>query len=225
MECWNCQSRQKGFFCDKCDRIQLMSEETDFFSCLGLDRKLNIDPSQAESQFHALSRKFHPDYFQDKSSREREISQDNASFINKAYRTLRDPVTRVEYLIRIERGSNGPVRAEAPPDLLEEVLELREKLEETELLKKGNDPSRLENAREGIKRELENLNQRLEAFQARFQNLSDEWDRLQDRARKGGSDGLEMTAKKGKVLEEFSKVLSHRTYLLNLVSEIRKVLE
>lgn len=225
MECWNCQSRNKSFFCDQCDRIQLMSEETDFFSCLGLERKLNIDPGQAESRFHALSRKFHPDYFQDKSAREREISQDNASFLNKAYRTLRDPVTRVEYLIRLERGSGGPVRAEAPPDLLEEVLDLREKIEETETLKHGINPEKLENARSGIKKELESLNQRLALLQARFKDLSGQWDRLQDRAREGGSDGRELAAQKGKVLEEFGKVLSHRTYLTNLVNEIKRVLE
>ena len=51
------------------------------------------------AQFHPLSWKLHPDNFVRASEDERELSLERSSQLNDAYRTLRDPVARVEYLL------------------------------------------------------------------------------------------------------------------------------
>ena len=230
MICWHCQSEVRDFFCIRCGKIQPFSSGTDDFACMGFERKLNPDIRELEDRFHALSRKFHPDYFQEKSPREREISQENASRLNRAYRTLKDPLSRVESLIRIEREGgekkdDRPIRAQAPPDLLEEVLELQDKLDEIRQLKNGGEISLLETARADIKRELDLLGSRLAALQASFQALSERWDCLQERLTPEGSPGGEVRTEKEKILEAFGRLLSHRIYIINIISDIKKVLD
>ncbi len=114
--CWNCQSEVGGeYFCDRCVKIQPTPLRVDYFQHLGLSRHLAIDLQELERRFHELSRKFHPDFFQRSSEREKAISLENSALLNTAYRTLRDPILRVEYLISLEEGAVKDIPAKAPP--------------------------------------------------------------------------------------------------------------
>src|SRR5947208_11510607 len=93
---------------------------TDFFSFLGLPRKLRIDMSDLEQRYRALSRQFHPDYFYNASAAERRQSLARSSYLNDAYRTLKNAVARIEYLLKIEGlAATGPEQAskQVPPGL------------------------------------------------------------------------------------------------------------
>ena len=61
-------------FCPSCTKILTLGRQGDYFSFLGLPRKLNLDPNVLEQQFRALSRQFHPDYFYNSSPTERRAS-------------------------------------------------------------------------------------------------------------------------------------------------------
>src|SRR2546425_899633 len=103
--CWHCQSDIGGeYFCNQCVKVQPLSKDMDYFSCFGLPRKLNIDTARLETKFYELSRVFHPDFFEGKSEMERAVSLANSAILNQAYRTLKDPIQRVEYLLRLEAG-------------------------------------------------------------------------------------------------------------------------
>src|SRR5574341_1965909 len=66
--CWHCQSEVSGeYFCDRCVKVQPVSKELDYFTCLGFPRRLTIDQRQLEAKFYELSRVFHPDFYQNKS--------------------------------------------------------------------------------------------------------------------------------------------------------------
>ncbi|MBI3812490.1 MAG: Fe-S protein assembly co-chaperone HscB, partial [Nitrospirae bacterium] len=108
------------YFCDHCVKIQPAPPQRDYFQRFGLSRHLTIDLQDLEQWFHKLSRKFHPDLFQRGSDQEKAISLENSALLNTAYRTIRDPILRVEYLIRLEEGAVKDIPAKAPPDLLEE---------------------------------------------------------------------------------------------------------
>ena len=77
-----------------------MSGSTDYFELLGLPTHLAIDTEDLQRRFYDLSRKFHPDKFARKSEAERQVSLDTSSLLNDAYRTLRDPVKRAEYVLK-----------------------------------------------------------------------------------------------------------------------------
>ena len=129
--CWHCQSEMSGeYFCERCVKVQPVSKDTDYFSCLGVPRRLSLDPQQLEAKFYELSRAFHPDFYQTKSPTEQTISLSNAAVLNTAYRTLRDPIQRAEYLLGLEAGSVKDIRTSPPADLFEEILELQDTLEE-----------------------------------------------------------------------------------------------
>src|SRR6267142_3623705 len=104
---------------------------SDYFAVFGLPRKLWVEMSALEQKFLQLSWKLHPDNFVNATEEEQELSLKRSSELNDAYRTMKDPVARVEYLLEIEgERKEGEKKQQAPPELLEEVFELNESLDE-----------------------------------------------------------------------------------------------
>ena len=94
---------------------------------LGLERRLDVDRADLERRFHGLNRRLHPDYFRLRSAEEQAVSLEASAAVNAAYRALRDPVSRVEYLLEQEGMALGTAgQAKPPADLFEEILELQE---------------------------------------------------------------------------------------------------
>ena len=136
-------------FCTSCGKVQ-PPQPVDYFSFFGLPRELNIDASRIEREFYALSRKLHPDIYAGGDGREQEWSLEQSSRLNDAYRTLKDPIRRTEYLLKLEgvelegqskaateaARTTGEKKQIVPPDLLEEVFELNMQLEEARANKK-----------------------------------------------------------------------------------------
>lgn len=218
--CWHCQSEVTGeYFCDQCVKVQPLSKELDYFTCLGLPRLLNIDPEGLESKFYALSRTFHPDFYQNKTDAERHISLDNSALLNTAYRTLKDPILRAEYLLKLEAGSAKDIRSAPPADLFEEILALQEDLEaylET-------DPEGAPAARESLGQKLtsdrEALERRQQDMDRQLASLFTKWDRLQQPQPGSPADGHQRADREA-VLKDMRELLSNRTYLRNIVNDL-----
>jgi molecular chaperone HscB len=103
----------------------------DYFAFLELPRNLAIDPKDLEKKFYGLSRQLHPDMHSRKSQAEREQAEESTAVLNDAYRTLRDPIARSEYLLKLEGFDTAEQASkDVPPELLEEVFELNMALEE-----------------------------------------------------------------------------------------------
>ena len=174
---------------------------------MGLPRRLNLDPAELERRFRTLSRQFHPDFFYNATPAERRASLERSSYLNDAYRTLRDPVTRLQYLLQIEGlAAAGPAEAtkQVPPALLEEVFALNEELDEIRDLRAGGAPAaewqaRLERARQPIEAKRAQHEAELEA-------LSAKWDA-------GGGPEV-LTALRDRFLE--------RSYIHNLLDGIER---
>ncbi len=107
---------------------------TDFFAVFGLERRLAVDVVALQRRFYELSRRWHPDFHQAAPADEQARVLEKSARVNTAYRTLRDPLARVEYLIRLEEGretkEGATVKPKAPPALLTEMFEIQEALEE-----------------------------------------------------------------------------------------------
>src|SRR5271166_2988955 len=133
--CWSCSAATGGsHFCPACKKIQPLPPGADYFAFFGMPHKLVFDSDELEQKFHSLSWKLHPDNFMRATEFERQLSLDRSSQLNDAYRTLRDPVVRVEYLLGISgMRKEGQKKQQAPPELLEEVFDLNEWLDELRL--------------------------------------------------------------------------------------------
>ena len=130
--CWNCHQHAPGtHFCSSCGKLLPLPQGMDYFALFEVPRQLWMDISRLEQKFLQLSWKLHPDNFVNASEQERELSLKRSSELNDAYRTLREPVARVEYLLAIEgERKEGEKKQQAPPELLEEVFQLNESLDE-----------------------------------------------------------------------------------------------
>jgi molecular chaperone HscB len=176
----------------------LPSNYYDFFR---LEHRLNLDLRDLEKKFYALSRQYHPDLYTLKSREEQQYALDATAILNDAYRTLRDPLARAEYLLKengFDIGEQGSKNV--PPELLEEVFELNMALEEL----RGGD----ESARHS-----------LEDGRNKFAGMRDAVDtELAEKFRE-----YEGSRERG-VLGEIRGILNRRRYIRNLVSEVEKEL-
>ena len=213
--CWHCQSEVSGeYFCERCVKVQPVSKEADYFSCLGFPRRLTIDPQQLEAKFYELSRAFHPDFYQNKSETEQAISLSNAATLNTAYRTLRDPIQRAEYLLAIEAGAVKEIRTTPPADLFEEILELQETLEEFRSSDQSSEA--WQRLREKLQTEQHTLEKRKQEMEMQLERLFVEWDALQDR----GEVTSQARVERDRLLKQMREILSNRTYVRNIVNDL-----
>src|ERR1700736_2785547 len=164
-----------------------------YFAFFGMPRKLNVDVARMEREFYELSRNLHPDRNARADKREQEWSLEQSSLLNDAYRTLKDPIKRTQYLLRLEgveleeqskaatekaRASGEVKKQIVPPDLLEEVFELNMQLEELRMNKKmGEDDPALAKDLEAQKSQFE---KKYEELAEELKNHWDHWDRALD---------------------------------------------
>lgn len=215
--CWHCQSEVTGeYFCERCVKVQPLSKESDYFTCFGLPRLLTVDPNALETKFYELSRAFHPDFFQRKTDAEQEISLANSALLNTAYRTLKDPIRRAEYLVQLEAGSAKDIRTSPPADLFEEILELQEDLDRFRSLSAEENASERTALRSKLVSEREHLEERQRAMESDLLRLFTRWDRLQ------AQDGQSAAVRKEKdeTLKQMREILSNRTYLRNIINDL-----
>jgi molecular chaperone HscB len=213
--CWHCQSEVSGeYFCERCVKVQPVSKEADYFTCLGFPRRLTIDPQKLEAKFYELSRAFHPDFYQNKSETEQAISLSNAATLNTAYRTLRDPIQRAEYLLAIEAGAVKEIRTTPPADLFEEILELQETLEEYRASDQSSQTG--QHLRSKLQSEQHTLEERKQEMETQLQHLFVEWDALQDR----GEATSDARTQRDRLLKGMREILSNRTYVRNIVNDL-----
>ena len=219
LECRSCGAGAPvdEHFCPQCSRILALGRHGDYFTFVGLPRKLTIDAADLERRFRELSRKFHPDYFYNASPSERLASLERSSYLNDAYRALKNPATRIEHLLAIE--GMPPVKsqegtAKVPPGLLEEVFALNEELDEIrEARESGADAAaltaRLQSAREPIDAKRDVHEQQLETLAA-------QWDAQTE---SGAAPDVRRAT-----LDALRERLLERNYINNLLATIEREL-
>jgi len=214
--CSTCQQRSIGtHFCASCGKMLQPSAGTDYFANFGLPRKLTIDVAQLEQKFLQLSWKLHPDNFVNAPESERDLSLKRSSELNDAYRVLRDPVARIEYLLGVEgERVEGEKKQQAPPELLEEVFEFNESLDELrEAKESGGDlievKSKLESAEA-------NFELKLSEVDAQLQSVARDWD--------AAVDGNVDAAARKRFFARMNELLNRRSYIRNLVTNVAKEL-
>src|SRR5450631_1385690 len=206
--CWNCSAAPGGApFCPSCGKIQPLAQGADYFAFFGMQHKLTLNLETLEQRFHSLSWKLHPDHFARATESERQYSLDLSSQLNDAYRTLRDPVGRVEYLLSLHgMRKEGQKKQQAPPELLEEVFELNESLDELrEARASGEGAAQLPQLRAKLEAAQHKFESSLADVDQELAKVSSNWDAALD----ASSDE---PAKK-KLMDRMNEVLNRRSYI------------
>lgn len=201
----------------------------DYFGVFGLPRKLNLDLARLEKEFYRMSRKLHPDLYVNRPAAEQERALQMSSQLNDAYRTLKDPVARTQYLLSLEgvqleeqskaateraRTTGEEKKQIVPTDLLEEVFELNMQLQELKA-SGGQDPE----AREQLGTAKKNFEARLETLASELRQRWDEWDRVIER------NGTPDSSERRKVRDAMVDLLNRRSYIRNLVRDVNEALK
>ena len=200
-----------------------------YFEIFSLPRHLQIDLPGLERSFYAQSRRLHPDRFASRPPSEQAEALEHSSRLNDAYRTLRDPILRTEYLLSLEgvqleeqsrqatdaaKAAGTEKKQVAPPDLLEEAFELNMQLEEMRFARKAGERDHatehdLQSAHLRFTAMLQSLGEDLEALWTR-------WDASEDVGEEQGKLGAR---------NALVALLNRRSYIRNLVRDVNAALE
>lgn len=182
-------------------RAQLNAASPDFFAFLGFTEHLAVDEADLQKRFYERSRQLHPDRFARASAAERADSLQASSLLNDAYRTLRDPLQRAEYVLTRHGFDIGEQRStNVPPELLEEVFELNMALDE---LRSGDEDVRPQL----VEAEKHFLDMRADC-DTQLRELFSAWDK--QRAQE--------------TLAAIRAILNRRRYIQNLVRDVEAAL-
>jgi molecular chaperone HscB len=200
-----------------------------YFSIFSLPPHLTIDTAALEKSFYALSRRLHPDRFAARPAAEQEAALAESSRLNDAYRTLKDPIARTEYLLKLEgveleeqskcatelaRTTGTAKKQVVPEDLLEEAFELNMQLEEMREAKdSGSDDPQL---RADLLRAQADFDAKLAATDADLATLHTQWDAAVD---------ADNPTSKAAARDAMVALLNRRSYLRNLVRDVNQALE
>jgi molecular chaperone HscB len=226
--CWSCGATRAVHFCSACGKVQ-PPVPVDYFTFFGFPRQLNLDTAALEKEFYALSRRLHPDLFGQADDQERAWSLEQSSMLNDAYRTLKDPIKRTEYLLGLEgieleeqskqatekaRATGELKKQVVPPDLLEEVFELNMHLEELRAQKKlgEDDPALLEE----IGKAKLSLEQKYDVLLNELKAEWAEWDKTVE----AGTEN-----NRRQILDSMVDVLNRRNYIRNLLRDVNEAME
>jgi molecular chaperone HscB len=190
--------------CPRCQAVQPLPPEADLYTVLGLPRALEVDVADLERRYHAASRAVHPDRYQTASRRERELSLAASAAVNRAYRTLRDPVARGRYWLELHGARLGDEGAGVPAGIAAQVFETQEKLEELRGVGQGPEA-------EDLHREVREIRA---GFAARLDALRDE---LLAQYAAWNANG-------GSSLSDLKRRLAEIAYLRTLVGDIDEAL-
>ena len=203
---------------------------SDFFTVFSLPRHLQVDLPALEKAFYAQSRKLHPDRFASRPAAEQDAALAESSRLNDAYRTLKDPIARTQYLLSLEgveleeqsktateaaRASGTEKKQLIPPELLEEVFDLNMQLMEMKAAREFGDE-----ADPDLRRDLEaaakDFDYKMAETQRELEALWLRWDAAED-----ADDDAGRTAAK----DDLVTLLNKRSYLRNLVRDVKQALE
>jgi molecular chaperone HscB len=215
--CWSCSigHNDSTLFCPHCSKIQ-PPPGGDYFSVFSMEPKLNLDLPALEAEFHRLSRKLHPDRFARAEENEKQWSLADTALLNDAYRTLKDPLRRTEYLLKLlgakidaDHESRELKDARVPADLLEEVFELNMQIEEMRAARNaGESDAALESSLAVARKNLSGL---LGAVDDELRKEWSAWD--------AGDAPVRSSSQ-----ERMVALLDRRRYLSNLVRDVTEVL-
>jgi len=230
--CWSCGSMRAVHFCESWGKLQPPAA-VDYFTFLGLPLKLSLDIAALERDFYGLSRRLHPDHSTRASALEQEWSLEQSALLNDAYRTLRDPIKRTEYLLKLEgvelaeqsksateqaRRAGEIKKQIVPPDLLEEVFELNLQLEQLRGHKKTGEHN--SSVTEEIRNHKIAFETRYEALLDELRSYWNEWDALIGKHRSEAAEN-----ERRQITRKMVDLLNRRNYIRNLVRDVNAVLE
>ena len=210
VRCWRCQDEHTPqVFCPACAALQPLPADVDYFTVFGLAREPLLDEQALAKTYYDLSRQLHPDLHQTGTAQEQEASLQNTALVNRAYRTLRDPVRRGRYWLELNGEQLGKENNRVPPALALLVFEVQEKLAAVREAQSAETDAALAGLKAELTQVRDDLDDRMRDLQHRLAANFSKW---------AQADGA------AELLGELKRVLSDMAYLRTLTRDVDKAL-
>jgi molecular chaperone HscB len=115
-------------FCAGCHTL-FAGSELNHFEVFGLPQRFDLEPELLRRRYLEQSRQIHPDQLS-ATGADPALGLRSAARLNEAFRVLKDPLSRAEYLLEVAGGKSSAEDKSVPQDVLAETLMLREEIEE-----------------------------------------------------------------------------------------------
>ncbi len=209
VRCWRCQDEHTPqVFCPACEALQLLPPDIDYFTVFGLARDPMLDEQALANTYYALSRQLHPDLHQTGPAEEQEASLRSTAVVNRAYRTLRDPVQRGQYWLELNGEQLGKENNKVPPDLALLVFEVQEKLAAVREASTTGPSDALGGFKAELTQVRDDLDERMQGLQQKLTANFSKWEQANSLS---------------ELLSELKRVLSDMAYLRTLTRDVEKV--
>ena len=210
VRCWRCQDEHTPqVFCPACGALQPLPPDIDYFTVFGLARDPMLDEQALANTYYDLSRQLHPDLHQTGTAEEQEASLQNTAVLNRAYRTLRNPVQRGQYWLELNGEQLGKENNKVPPDLALLVFEVQEQLAAVREARSAGPSDALTGRKAELTQVRDDLDERMRGLQQKLATNFSKW---------GQTNGL------SELLGELKRVLSDMAYLRTLTRDVEKSL-
>ncbi|XP_038697574.1 iron-sulfur cluster co-chaperone protein HscB homolog [Tripterygium wilfordii] len=133
VKCWQCNALPETLpflVCESCRTIQPVDHSINYFQIFGLEKKYDVEGENLESKYKNWQKKLHPDLVHSKSEKEREFAAEQSARVIDAYRTLSNRLLKAIYILKLEGVDVDEEETVSEPELLTEIMEIREAVEE-----------------------------------------------------------------------------------------------
>ncbi|KAF3426998.1 hypothetical protein E2986_08792 [Frieseomelitta varia] len=130
-KCWNCNFVYKSdLFCSKCKVLQEPPENLTYFDIIGISRSYDVKITEIQKKYKELQKLLHPDKYSTKSEKEKQLSENLSSLVNKAYTTLIHPLKRGLYMLKLNGITISEETDSLNAEFLMKIMEKNEEIEE-----------------------------------------------------------------------------------------------
>lgn len=158
-KCGTCEMLARApLVCTDCHQLLAHVQGADYFELFGLPRRFDLDENQLNRTFLDISRNIHPDRFAAADATLQSFALRASAAVNKAHQVLSNPHHRAEYLLESSGGLSASQDKRVPQDLLNQVLMLREEIEEA---KAAGDQSGLKAIHDSVLKQQQDMQRRI----------------------------------------------------------------
>lgn len=106
-----------------------LSAERNYFELFGFAAAYELDSADLAARYRDIARELHPDRHVNGSDHQRRLAAQMSATLNEAYQTLKDPLSRASYLLKL-RGFESTTASMTDNAFLVGQMELRERLDD-----------------------------------------------------------------------------------------------
>ncbi len=128
-----------------------------YFELFEIPVSLIVDQAKLPTQYFALQKKYHPDFFTNANEEEQNEVLEKSSMINKGFKTLKDPDNTIKYVLEIKGLLQEEEKYELPPDFLMEMMELNEGLMDEDILNIEETETKIFQLQKSLYSEVQNI--------------------------------------------------------------------